>query len=25
MIAHAMRKTMEKRATLCIGDVCFSE
>jgi uncharacterized membrane protein HdeD (DUF308 family) len=25
MVAHAMRKTLEKRATLCIGDVCFSE
>ena len=25
MIAHAMRKTLEKRATFCIGDVCFSE
>ena len=24
-IAHAMRKTLEKRETLCIGDVCFSE
>ena len=25
MIAHAMRKTLEKRETLCIGDICFSE
>lgn len=25
MVAHAMRKTLQKRATLCIGDVCFSE
>jgi len=24
-IALAMRKTLEKRETLCIGDICFSE
>ena len=24
-IAHAMRKTLEKRETLCLGDICFSE
>jgi uncharacterized membrane protein HdeD (DUF308 family) len=25
MIAHAMRKTLEMREMLCMGDVCFSE
>jgi hypothetical protein len=25
MIAHGMRKTLEMREILCIGDVCFSE
>jgi hypothetical protein len=25
MFAHAMRKTLEMREILCIGNVCFSE
>lgn len=25
MIARAMRKTLEKREILCVGDVCFLE